>query len=248
MQNKQFLGVYSTATKGMHGAVHQRLFFVWALPSKKFAVQRLDSSFKPVDMIKSISEATFKAQYTHEPSIMAIPQGEQIPDGGVADTVATTATDTPDATGAAGAPQDAQLEIAQTEALARQHYAQAVTRLARPQERKAAQTALKTLAELEEGIVREHRFMFADFGIGMRKKKEYDLALAFCRRVISLDPNDDHAHFNVARVLCDMNKLDDAEEHVLTAISMYPAEPVYRAMLEHIGKERRKRARPGRKV
>ena len=79
--------------------------------------------------------------------------------------------------------------------------------------------------------------MFRDFGVSLRQNSQLALALLFSRRVVELAPNDDHAHFNLARILCLMGQFDEAAAHVRTAMNMGGEEPLYFRMLVHIRKE-----------
>lgn len=134
--------------------------------------------------------------------------------------------------------------VQQTETYLRDFFSKTLKRVRFSKDRTAALTSLKTVVEVEEGIVQEHKFMFADFGVALRKNDLLELALACCKRVLDLSPNDDHAHFNIARVFLAMNKHDDAEQHILTAQSINPSEIIYTKMLDHMQTERRRRSRP----
>ena len=124
-----------------------------------------------------------------------------------------------------------------TETRLRETFRQTLLRLKRPRERKAALTALEQLAQSTEDICTAHKHMFRDFGVSLRQNSQLALALLFSRRVVELAPNDDHAHFNLARILCLMGQFDEAAAHVRTAMNMGGEEPLYFRMLVHIRKE-----------
>lgn len=124
-----------------------------------------------------------------------------------------------------------------TESRLRETFRQTLLRLKRPRERKAALAALKKLAETTEDILPLHKHMFRDFGVRLRQNSLPDLALLFSRKTVELSPEDDHAHFNLARILCSLGMYDEAAAHVRTAMSM-GEEPVYFKMLVHIRKEK----------
>lgn len=133
--------------------------------------------------------------------------------------------------------------VKQTELRLRESFRQAVLRLKRPRDRQAALTALEHLASASDDIAPEHKHAFRDFGVRLRKDSKPDLARLFSQRVLDLAPDDDHAHFNLARVLCALKLYDEAANHIHTAIRLAPDETIYTRMLAHISKE--KQRRPG---
>ena len=143
------------------------------------------------------------------------------------------------ATTAAAAPKRAyDLEAARkakvVESKLRETFRQTLLRLKRPRERKAALLALEQLAQTKDGIIPAHKHMFRDFGVRLRQNSQPDLALLFSRKAVELAPEDDHAHFNLARILCSLGLYDEAATHIGTALSMSSGEPLYFKLLEHI--------------
>ncbi|MTJ91791.1 MAG: tetratricopeptide repeat protein [Desulfovibrio sp.] len=116
----------------------------------------------------------------------------------------------------------------------RETFRQTLLRLKRPRERKAALLALEQLAHTKEGITPSHKHMFRDFGVRLRQNSQPDLALLFSRKAVELAPEDDHAHFNLARILCSLGMYDEAAAHVAAALSVSSEEPLYFKLLEHI--------------
>lgn len=218
MGERIFLGVYSSASKEFSGA-RRRLFFVWDNGQGSFDVQRVSADFKPVDLIQTLSPRRFKEQYVLEPDIDILPDGSAAPIRGTLSSPCAK----------------------EVENTLREHFRKALLRCRRPHDRDAAVKSLQTLAEVEEGIEPQHKHMFADFGISLRKERQYALALAFCKRVLTMAPHDDHAHFNAARILLEMGNLDGAEQHILAAKDMNPANRIYERMLSHLKRERLRR-------
>ena len=149
------------------------------------------------------------------------------------------ATATPVAPAAQAIPKQAyDLEAARkakvVETKLRETFRQTLLRLKRPRERKAALLALEQLAHTKEGITPSHKHMFRDFGVRLRQNSQPDLALLFTRKAVELAPEDDHAHFNLARILCSLGMYDEAAAHVATALSVSSEEPLYFKLLEHI--------------
>ncbi len=205
--DREYVGVYSRIN--FNGT--KTYFFVWK-KHDMFSVQKLDRAFSPIDILKTIDRKSFEKLYTFEPNIKNAPGRKKLAEKK-----------------AGGA-----LENATVEATLRDHFRVTMLRLRRRDTRDAALTSLKTLAEVEEGIVPAHKHMFSDFGIELRKGNYLEQALAFCQRTLQLSPTDDHAHFNTARVLIEMGKYDEAEQHLLTAQVMDPQNTIYDKTLRHI--------------
>lgn len=243
MQDTSYLGVYSTRLpNAKKGQTQKQMHFVWADTSGKFRVQALDGAFQPVGDKKLIGPAEFKRNYTHEPSVMAVPVNTGQPWADSSAKQPKTSSSQLQMPGLA--PDSKEPEAKQTENYLRNFFGKTLKRCRFPRERDAALNSLKTIIEVEEGIVPEHKFMFADFGIALRKNALLELSLACCKRVLDISPDDDHAHFNIARILFEMGQLDDAEQHLLTAQSINSDEGIYQKMLDYIQQERRRRFRP----
>ena len=118
----------------------------------------------------------------------------------------------------------------------RESFGKAILRLKRPRFREAALQTLQNLSDVEEGIEKSHKHMFADFGVSLRQNTLLELALHCCQRVLELAPDDDHAHFNAARILFEMKNYTESKKHLMRAIEMNPEEPIYERMLRHVEK------------
>ena len=127
-------------------------------------------------------------------------------------------------------------QSAQRELELRESFRKAILRLKRPRDRDAALRTLQNLSDVEEGIEQVHKHMFADFGVSLRQNTLLELALHCCQRVLELAPDDDHAHFNAARILFEMNRYDDSKKHLMQAMEIDPDEPLYARMLRHVEK------------
>ena len=125
-----------------------------------------------------------------------------------------------------------------TEKRLRETFRQTLLRLNRPRERQAALSALEQLAGATENICTMHKHMFRDFGVRLRQSSQPALALLFSRKVVELAPDDDHAHFNLARILCMLGQFDEAAAHIRAAMNAGGDEPTYFRMLVHIRKEK----------
>ncbi|MBF0480232.1 MAG: tetratricopeptide repeat protein [Desulfovibrionaceae bacterium] len=79
------------------------------------------------------------------------------------------------------------------------------------------------LVRLDESFKEEHKHLFNDFGIGLRKKMLYDEAIAFYARAAELSPGDEHIHVNMARALYEKNDVERAVEGLKKALEINPS-------------------------
>jgi len=226
-----FIGVYSSSTPRSRGGRdanrRKRYWFVWDCGDAGYRIQSLDGAFQPQGESLPIEPSTFHATFTLESSILVAPvlrQGRE-----------------PVAPSAVKTSAQREAERTEVENHLRSHFDALLLQIRRGDDVQDALKALEAIAEVEEGIVAEHKYMFADFGIDLRKGQQPKIALAHAKRALSLAPGDSHAHFNIARIYYMLDQLDDAEQHLQVALEFSPDLECARDFLMYIGKERRQR-------
>ncbi len=206
--DKDFIGVFSrTDSMG-----EKTYYFVWTM-GELYSVQKLNSAFQPAGILKTIDSTSFTSMFVHEPHVQKYPKGE------------------------AHRFLSAGKKVAQEDEVEenlRELFRKAMVRIKRTGSTESALPIIQNLLEVQEGITEKHKHMFNDFGIEMRKKKCYSEAIAFAQRTLVLTHNDDHAHFNVARILIEMGDYDEAEQHILTAQYINPDSRIYKKTLQYI--------------
>lgn len=241
MRKPKFLGVYSLARTASKKGPRQgkQFYFVWEVDKSAYAIQLLNEAMIPQARPELISRPRLQTGFRLEPAILAAPITtpdfrKLLPPG--SEKASGEASELTDAT-------LRQLEAArrtkQVENDLRDSFDKAIRALNRPRDRRAALIALEKLADTRDGIVSTHKHMFRDFGVLLRKKSLPEIALRYARRVIELAPDDDHAHFNIARLLAILGYYDQAEAHLIKAITLDSREPVYERLRKHIDKMRR---------
>ncbi|MBF0513725.1 MAG: tetratricopeptide repeat protein [Desulfovibrionaceae bacterium] len=68
----------------------------------------------------------------------------------------------------------------------------------------------------------EHTHLFNEFGIKMRKAGMLDKAAEYYNKAIKLNENDDHLHFNVARIFFELKNCEKARESLVKALEINP--------------------------
>ena len=229
-----FIGVYSSSTvdpKGGRGVGKRKKYWLaWDYGDEGYRVQELDGAFQAQGELLPMEHATFHVSFLKEPSIHAVPRRRPAPV-------------------ASHQPQDGVSSGAAVENHLRTHFAALLLKVRRGDDMPGVLQSLRDIADVEEGIVPEHKYMFAEFGINLRKGKLPEIALVHAKRVLALAPGDSHAHFNIARIYYVLGKLGEAEQHLLAALEFAPDLEYARDFLAHIGLERRQKtldARRGR--
>lgn len=236
MRNPKFLGVYSLKIQAVSGRIPK--FFIWELPDGNYAAQELDASLAQRGPARAVPSAKLKQAFKLEPSILAAPVST--PDFRALVKNAKQAPAEADEADASLAALTRARKAKQLEADMRDNFDRAMCALGRPKDRKGAMAALERLIAAQDGIEPRHKHMFRDFGVALRKKKLTDLALASARRAVALSPNDDHARFNLARILDIAGKYDEAEAQLGAARKLDPREQIYVRMARYL-----KSRRPG---
>lgn len=232
MQKSKFLGVYSRRNLVANlSSTKKKLYFVWKFSADAYAIQELDRAFLPKSDIAKVPEDVFKASFVPEPSILATP-------------VETPAFSNFEKKGETekkarpAPPKDRKISRArQLENDMRNNFRKALSALVRPRERQGALAALEQLVRLKRGILPEHKHMFRDFGVSLRKKNLINLALESAARVLEFSPDDDHAHFNIARIYVLQGAYNKAIAHLERAINLNGNEPCYHRLLAHIRRD-----------
>jgi len=225
-----FIGVYSsllTESSGKRGASKRKQYwFVWDYGDAGYHVQELDAAFQPQGEFLPMDHASFHASFSPEPSILAAPIRRPAPAGPLPQKTEQSA------------PEHGAEEQAAVENHLRAHFGALLLKLRRGDDLPGTLQALRDIAELEEGIVPAHKYMFTDFGINLRKGKLPEIALEHAKRVLALASGDSHAHFNIARIYHALGKLDEAEQHLQAALEFAPDLGCARDFLAYISKER----------
>ncbi len=83
-----------------------------------------------------------------------------------------------------------------------------------------AKNIFDRLVKLDAAFEDEHKHLFNEFGIKLRKQKMYDQALEYYTRALELVENDENLHYNVARAYFAFKKYDKTFEHLKKALQL----------------------------
>jgi len=86
------------------------------------------------------------------------------------------------------------------------------------------------LVGIDAAFSGEHKHLFNDFGINLRKNEMYDQAVEYYARALELSPNDENLHYNIAKAHSFAGNDIKALEHLHSALSIRGDFPEARAM------------------
>lgn len=85
-----------------------------------------------------------------------------------------------------------------------------------------ADNIFERLVKLEAAFEEEHKHLFNEFGIKLRKNKLIDQSVTYYERALELCPHDEHLLYNTARAYLDAKRLDKALEYLLQCLEINP--------------------------
>lgn len=85
-----------------------------------------------------------------------------------------------------------------------------------------ADDIFQRLVRLDAAFGKEHKHLFNEFGINLRKNKMLDQALDYYKRAEELADHDDNLMFNIARAFFDKKQYDKAMEYLQKAVAFNP--------------------------
>ncbi|MFP4391894.1 MAG: tetratricopeptide repeat protein [Desulfohalobiaceae bacterium] len=85
-----------------------------------------------------------------------------------------------------------------------------------------ADDIFKRLVQLDAAFEEEHKHLFNDFGISLRKNKMYDQCLQYYKRAMELSQTDEHLLYNVARLFFEQDKVKECAKYLEKALQLNP--------------------------
>lgn len=93
-------------------------------------------------------------------------------------------------------------------------------------ETEKADNIFERLVNLEGAFNVEHKHLFNEFGISLRKNKLYTQAIEYYGRALELSTNDPNLYINIARVFLENAKYQECTAHLLKAYTLSPENPI----------------------
>lgn len=89
-------------------------------------------------------------------------------------------------------------------------------------EKDKAENIFERLVKLEAAFADEHKHLFNDFGINLRKSKMVPQAVLYYERALELSQLDENLHINMARALLEAKEMSGCVTHLLKALELAP--------------------------
>ena len=89
-------------------------------------------------------------------------------------------------------------------------------------ENSKAENIFERLVKLEAAFENEHKHLFNEFGIKLRKNKMLDQSITYYERAKELSPHDEHLLYNLARAYLEDKNIEKALEFLLQSLALNP--------------------------
>ncbi|WP_165174935.1 tetratricopeptide repeat protein [Desulfovibrio sp. ZJ369] len=86
-----------------------------------------------------------------------------------------------------------------------------------------AQDIFARLVKLDGAFEPEHKHLFNEFGINLRKNKMLQQSLEYYQRALQLSQSDENLYMNMARVLLETKDINGCIDHLLKALEIAPS-------------------------
>ncbi len=85
-----------------------------------------------------------------------------------------------------------------------------------------AEDIFQRLVKLDAAFESQHKHLFNDFGISLRKNKMFDQCLEYYQRALELTQEDEHLYHNIARVHLEMGNIKETLQALKNALKINP--------------------------
>ncbi len=99
-------------------------------------------------------------------------------------------------------------------------------------DKEKADNILGRIANLEASFSPEHKHLYNEFGINLRKNKMYDRALDYYKRAVEMGSEDENLHLNMARVYLEMTQYEDCLKSIQYALGFDTSNAIALKMLD----------------
>jgi tetratricopeptide (TPR) repeat protein len=106
-------------------------------------------------------------------------------------------------------------------------------------EQDKARMVFERLVELEASFSDEHKHLFNEFGINLRKAGMLDEALSYYARAVDLCSTDENLHYNMARAAFDMGDAKLAAQHLGDCLKLNGSHQEARQFVEFLKRNKK---------
>ncbi len=99
-----------------------------------------------------------------------------------------------------------------------------------------ADNIFQRLIKMEATFETEHKHLFNDFGISLRKNEMYDQATEYYCKALELSPADENLHYNMARACFAKSDIEKTIEHLHSALRLNKNLEIAQKFLDYLKK------------
>ncbi|MFZ5813021.1 MAG: Tfp pilus assembly protein PilF [Thermodesulfobacteriota bacterium] len=247
-RTKRLRGVFSTESShylgfgGSRRRVSQQIFVMAEeLEDGAFSVQRLNRNFLPSGPAKTITREELLKHYVPEPSLY---MNKVVPIMRRMEETVERGDSHREHNELFSAEFEYQTALGLDENHVRATFGLGLTYLER-HEIESAELVFRKLIRLEAAFHVEHKHLFNEFGIQMRKLGMYPQAMKYYARAYQLCKDDEHLIYNMARTLYEKGKPKISRRFLEKALHMKPDFEECLQFLEYLDSQEAKKAGSG---
>ncbi|SOB58401.1 TPR repeat-containing protein [Pseudodesulfovibrio profundus] len=103
-----------------------------------------------------------------------------------------------------------------------------------------ASDIFERIVGLDAAFTSQHKHLFNEFGINLRKSNLLDQAVTYYTRALEITDNDENLYYNIGRAYFQRGDIDLAQEHLQKALEIAPNFEEAQKFLDYIAKHRDK--------
>lgn len=104
-------------------------------------------------------------------------------------------------------------------------------------DKEKADDIFQRLVQLDAAFEKQHKHLFNDFGINLRKNKMLEQGVEYYKRALELTDDDENLYYNVARAYYELEQYDKTAQYLSKALSINPEMEEARKFLNYLQKK-----------
>lgn len=109
-------------------------------------------------------------------------------------------------------------------------------------EKEKAHEVFERVVEIDGAFEQQHKHLFNDFGINLRKTGMYQESVEYYEKALVLTRSDENLHYNIARAAYELSDLKKTVAHLKACLSLNKKHPEARKFIEFLKRKREKEA------
>ncbi|MFW5837208.1 MAG: tetratricopeptide repeat protein [Desulfovibrionaceae bacterium] len=225
LMRQKISGVFSTQKverigtgSTMRKSISKMYYFAKEVEGQEVQIQPLNTNYVPAGPKKEIPRDEFLAKYNPEPEFYVktvYPKMRELNQ-----TVARAEEHRRQ-----GAAYSAEFEYSKAlevdEENVRANFGLGLTYLSRGENAKA-NDIFERLVHLDAAFETEHKHLFNEFGINLRKSGMHEQAVDYYARALEMTQDDENLHYNMARAFWERGQLGQCVKHLQAALKLNP--------------------------